>query len=61
MITSEVISNYYTRKWAETHGLPAKYANEALKMITEIWSETPYDVDLIEDVVLSSYKGGNHE
>ena len=52
---AEGLSTYYTKKWAEMHGLDIKYANEALKMINEISSETDYDEDWIEAVVLSSY------
>ncbi|MCJ7790521.1 MAG: hypothetical protein MUP69_10190 [Candidatus Atribacteria bacterium] len=45
----------WTRKWAEMHGLDIKYADEALKMISELCTKTDYDEDLIEAVVLSSY------
>ena len=52
---TEVMTTYYTKKWAERYGLDIKYADEALKMITELTIETDYDEDLIEAVVLSSY------
>jgi len=52
---TEVMSTYYTKKWAKMYGLDIKYADEALKMIDEISAETDYDVDIIEAVVLSSY------
>jgi len=52
---TEVMTTYYTKKWADMYGLDIKYANEALKMITELTMETDYDEDLIEAVVLSSY------
>jgi hypothetical protein len=37
------------------YGLDLKYADEALKMINELTTETDYDEDIIEAVVLSSY------
>ena len=52
---SEAIPIYWTNKWADMYGLDRKYANEALKMIGEIMTETDYDEDLIEAVVLSLY------
>ena len=52
---TEVMSTYYTNKWADMYGLDRKYADEALKMITELTMETDYDEDWIEAVVLSSY------
>ena len=52
---TEVMTTYYTKKWAEMYGLDIKYADEAIKMITELTMETDYAEDLIEAVVLSSY------
>jgi len=54
-ILSEHMTTYYTKKWAEMYGLDIKYANEAIRLITELAMETDYDYDLIEAVVLSSY------
>jgi len=52
---TEHIQTFYDRKWAEMYGLDIKYANEAIRLITELAMETDYDYDLIEAVVLSSY------
>lgn len=52
---TEYMPTYYTKKWAEMYGLDFKYADEAIKMITELTIKTDYDEDLIEAVVLSSY------
>ena len=52
---TEKISTYYTKKWAGRVGLDIKYANEASKRITDLMTETDFDEDLIEAVVLSSY------
>lgn len=55
LASSELVLAHYIKKWAEKYGLDLKYANEALKMITELTTETDYDEDSIEAVVLSSY------
>jgi len=54
-ILSEVMQTYWTNKWADTYGLDRKYADNALKMIGELETETDFDEDLIQAVVLSSY------
>ena len=52
---TNVMLTYWTNKWADTYGLNRKDANEALKLIGELMTETDYDEDLIEAAVLSSY------
>jgi len=52
---TEHMTTYYTKKWADMYGLNIKYANEAIRLITELAMETDYDYDSIEAVVLSSY------
>jgi len=54
-VLTEHMTTYYTKKWADMYGLNIKYANEAIRLITELAMETDYDYDLIEAVVLSSY------
>lgn len=59
MMTKELIATYYDLKWAEKYKIAKEDIKDTLKLITEVFLESDYDLDDIETVFFYLYHNGN--